>query len=374
MQPDDVPLSPDSRMIVAARAEASRTPRRDTEARRAGTGCREKLTMRFRADVRATALIAAALGLSLVTESALVHAQSYPARPIRFIVPNAAGGTTDLVARTVAQKVSESIGQQLIVDNRPGSGGIVATEMVAKSTADGYTLLMATIGNMAISPHLYAKLGYDPVRDFSPVTQLASAAYMLIGHPAVPAQSVKALVALAKSRPGQLNYASAGSGTGSHLAAELFKSVAQVDIVHVPYKGGTPGLLDVIAGNVQIMFNGIPSSMPHLKSARVKAFAVTTPARSPAAPELPTVAESGYPGAEATSWTGVLAPAGTPPAVLTRLHAEFTKVLKDPEIQTRLSADGAVPVGSTPQQFAQYIRSELVKWGKVVKASGATAN
>ena len=324
--------------------------------------------------MRVTALIAAAFGLSLVAASILVHAQPYPTRPIRFIVPNAAGGTTDLVARTAAQKVSESIGQQLIVDNRPGSGGIVATEMVAKSTPDGYTLLMATIGNIAISPHLYAKLGYDPVRDFSPVTQLASAAYMLIAHPAVPARSVKELVAVAKSRPRQLNYASAGSGTGSHLAAELFKSVAQVDIVHVPYKGGTPGLLDVIAGNVEIMFNGIPSSMPHFKAGRVKAFAVTTAARSPAAPELPTITEGGYPGAEATSWTGVLAPAGTPAAVIARLHAEFAKVLQQPDIQARLSADGAVPVGSTPHQFAQYIKSELAKWGKVVKASGATAN
>lgn len=324
--------------------------------------------------MRVTALIAAGFASSLVVASTLGHSQSYPARPIRFIVPNAAGGTTDLVARTVAQKVSESIGQQLIVDNRPGSGGIVATETVATSTPDGYTLLMATVGNIAISPHLYAKLGYDAVRDFSPVTQLASAAYMLIAHPSVPARSVKELVAAAKSRPGELNYASAGSGTGSHLAAELFKSVAQVNIVHVPYKGGTPGLLDVIAGNVQIMFNGIPSSMPHLKSGRVKAFAVTTAARSPAAPELPTIAESGYPGAESTSWTGVLAPARTPASIVARLHGEFAKVLQQPDVRARLSADGAVPVGSTPREFAEYIKSELTKWGKVVKASGATAN
>jgi tripartite-type tricarboxylate transporter receptor subunit TctC len=325
-------------------------------------------------DVRPTALFARALGLSLAAASALAQAQSYPSRPIRFIVPNAAGGTTDLVARTVAQRVSESIGQQLIVDNRPGSGGIIGTETVAKSTPDGYTLLMATIGNIAISPHLYAKLGYDAVRDFSPITQLASAAYMLIAHPSLPARSVKDLVAAAKSSPGQLNYASAGSGTGSHLAAELFKSVAQVNIVHVPYKGGTPGLLDVIAGNVQIMFNGIPSSMPHLKAGRIKAYAVTTSARSPAAPELPTIAESGYPGAEATSWTGVLAPAGTPTSIIERLHAEFAKVLQQPDVQARLSADGAVPVGSTPREFSQYIKTELAKWGKVVKASGATAN
>jgi tripartite-type tricarboxylate transporter receptor subunit TctC len=325
-------------------------------------------------DVRVRVLFAGACGVAFAAASALSHGQPYPTRPVRFIVPNAAGGTTDLVARTVAQRVSESLGQQLIVDNRPGSGGIIGTEMVAKSTPDGYTLLMATIGNIAISPHLYAKLGYDAVRDFAPVTQLASAAYMLIAHPTLPARNVKELVAAAKSRTGQLNYASAGSGTGSHLAAELFKSVAQVDIVHVPYKGGTPGLLDVIAGNVQIMFNGIPSSMPHLKAGRIKAYAVTTAARSPAAPELPTIAESGYPGAEATSWTGVLAPAGTPPAIIERLHSEFAKVLQQSDVQGRLSADGAVPVGSTPREFTQYIKTELAKWGKVVKASGATAN
>jgi tripartite-type tricarboxylate transporter receptor subunit TctC len=305
---------------------------------------------------------------------AAAGAEDFPSRPIRFIVPNAAGGSTDLVARTVAQKVSEAIGQQVIVDNRPGSGGIIGTEMVARATPDGHTLVMATIGSVAISPHLHAKIGYDPLKDFAPVTQLASAAYMLLTHPGVPARNVKELVALAKAKPGHINYASAGSGTGSHLAAELFKAIAQVNLVHVPYKGGTPGLTDVIAGNVQIMFNGIPSSVPHLKAGRIKAHAVTTPSRSPAVPELPTIAEAGYPGAESTSWTGVLAPAGTPPPVVAKLHAEFVKVVQHPEVKARLSADGAVPVGSTPAQFAQYMKSELAKWGKIVRASGATAN
>ena len=320
-----------------------------------------------------TALLPVVFALD-VGHAAAASGDRYPARPIRFIVPTAAGGSTDLVARTVAQRVSESLGQQVIVDNRPGSGGIIGTEMVAKAASDGYTLVMATIGSVAISPHLHARLGYDPLSDFAPVTQLAAAAYMLVTHPSVPAGTVKELVAFARAKPGQLNYASAGNGTGSHLSAELFKSVAQVSIVHVPYKGGTPGLTDLIAGNVQVMFNGIPSSVPHLKTGRIKAFAVTTPARSPAAPELPTMGEAGYPGAESTSWTGVLAPAGTPQAVIARLHDEFVKAVLHPEVKMRLSADGAVPVGSTPAQFAQYIKSELVKWGAVVRASGAKAN
>jgi tripartite-type tricarboxylate transporter receptor subunit TctC len=321
----------------------------------------------------------AVLAIALVAASA-VEAQStgaaatFPARPIRFIVPNAAAGSTDLVARTVAQKVEESLGQQIVVDNRPGSGGIIGTELVARAGADGYTLLMGTIGNLAISPHLYRKLAYDPIKDFAPVTQLASAAYMLVIHPSVPAKSVKELVALAKSRPSQLNYASAGSGTGSHLSAELFRSVAGIALVHVPYKGGTPAITDVIGGQVQIMLNGIPSSMPHLKSGRIRALAVTTATRSPAAPELPTMAEAGYPGAESTSWTGVLAPAGTPASVIARLNSEFVRALRTPEVSARLSADGAVPVGSSSAEFAAYLRSELVKWGKVVRESGATVN
>jgi tripartite-type tricarboxylate transporter receptor subunit TctC len=321
----------------------------------------------------ARVLVAAVCVLSVQSARA-APADDFPSRPIRLIVPNAAGGSTDLVARTVAQKISETIGQPMIVDNRPGSGGIIGTEMVARSAPDGHTLVMATIGSVAISPHLHAKIGYDPIRDFAPVTQLASAAYILLTHPSVPVRNVKELVALARAKPGQINYASAGSGTGSHLTTELFKAIAQVNLVHVPYKGGTPGLVDVIAGNVHMIFNGIPSSIPHMKAGRVRALAVTTASRSPAVPELPTIAEAGYPGAEATSWTGVLAPAGTPQPVIAKLNAEFVKVVQHAEVKARLSADGAVPVGSTTQQFAQYIKSELVKWGKVVRLSGASAN
>ena len=298
---------------------------------------------------------------------------SFPSRPIRFIVPNGAGGTTDLVARSVAPKLADMLGQQVVIDNRPGSGGILGTEIVARAAPDGHTLLMGTIGNIAISPALYRKLAYDSLRDFAPVTQLASAAYMVLLHPSVAAKSMKELAALAKAKPGALNFASAGSGTGSHLAAELFKSIAGVDMVHVPYKGGSPAMTDVIAGQVQLMFNGIPSSMPHLRSGRLRALAVTTATRSAAAPELPTIAEAGFPGAESTSWTGILVPAGTPAPVIAKLNAAFVKALQFPDVTARLSIDGAAPVGNSSAEFSAYITSEIMKWGKVVRTSGATA-
>ena len=297
---------------------------------------------------------------------------TFPSRPIRFIVPNGAGGTTDLVARSVAPKLADMLGQQVVIDNRPGSGGIVGTEIVAKATPDGHTLLMGTIGNIAISPALYRKLGYDSVRDFAAVTQLASAAYMLLLQPGVPAKSVKELVTLAKAKPGTLNFGSAGNGTGSHLAGELFKLVAAIDIVHGPYKGGAPVLTDLIAGQIQFFFNGIPSSMPHLRGGRVRALAVTTATRSPVAPELPTLNEAGYPGAEATSWTGILVPAGTPAPVISKLNAAFVKALQYPEVTARLSSDGAAPVGSSAAEFSAYIKSEIAKWARVVKTSGAS--
>jgi tripartite-type tricarboxylate transporter receptor subunit TctC len=316
-----------------------------------------------------------AFGVALACAGAHAGAAepAYPTRPIRFIVPNGAGGTTDLVARSVAPKLADSLGQQVVIDNRPGSGGIVGTEIVARAAPDGHTLLMGTIGNIAISPALYRKLAYDPQRDFAPVTQLASAAYMLLVHPSIAAKSVKELVTLAKTRPGQLNFGSAGSGTGSHLAAELFKSVAGVDIVHVPYKGGAPAMTDLIAGSLQLMFNGIPSSMPHFRGNRLRALAVTTATRSAAAPELPAMAEAGFPGAEATSWTGILVPAGTPEPVIKTLNAAFVKALQFPDVTARLSADGAVPVGNSAADFGAYIKLELAKWARVVKTSGATA-
>ena len=301
-------------------------------------------------------------------------AQQYPIRPLRLIVPNGAGGSTDLVARTVANKLADALHQQVVVDNRGGSGGIIGTEIVGKSAPDGYTLLVGTIGNLAISPHLYRKLPYDPLRDFAPVTQLSAAAYMLLVNPALPARSVRDFVNYAKNRGGQLSYASAGNGTGSHLSTVLFISVAGLDIAHVPYKGGAPGITDLIANQVQMMFNGIPSSLPHIASGRIRALAVSSPNRVAVAPELPTFAEAGYAGAEATSWTGVLAPAATPPAVINRLNTELRAILQSPDIRSRMQADGAEPAGSTPSAFGAYIRSELAKWGTVVRATGARAD
>lgn len=335
-------------------------------------------TMMIRSEARAGRRVRAVFFLLLVAPTAPVAtlgmAASYPVKPIRFIVPNGMGGSTDLVARSIAQKMSDTLGQQIVVDNRPGSGGIIGTEMVARAAADGYTLLMATIGNLAISPNLYRKLGYDPVRDFTPVTQLAASAYVLIVHPSVPARSVREFVELAKTKPGGINYASAGNGTGSHLTMELFKSVAAIDVVHVPYKGGTPGLNDLVGGHVQAFFNGIPSTAPQLRANRVRALAVTTPKRSSAVPQVPTVAESGFPAAESTSWTALVAPAGTPRDVVARLHKEAVSALASPETRQRLVNDGAEPVGGTPAEFSAYLRRELVKWGEVVKRSGARAD
>ena len=318
--------------------------------------------------------VMSASAAALALNCAGAAAQPYPHKPIRFITPNGLGGSTDLVARSIAQKLSEAFGQQVVVDNRPGSGGILGAEIVARAPADGYTLLMGTAGNFAISPHLYKKLAYDPVRDFSPVTQISASAYMLLVHPAIGVRSVKDLVALAKAKPGALNYASAGSGTGSHLSMELFRSIAGINMVHIPYKGGMAGLTEMLAGQVQAMCNGIPSSLPLARANRVRALAVTTARRSAAAPELPTLAEAGYPGAESNSWAALMAPAGTPREVIARLHAEVSRALAAPDVRERLMADGAEPVGSAPAELAAYIQTEWVKWGKVVKQSGARAD
>ena len=312
--------------------------------------------------------------LWLAAAIATASAQSFPNRPLRLIVPNGVGGSTDLVARTVASKLAESLGQQVIVDNRGGSGGIIGSEIVAKAPPDGHTLLVGTIGNLAISPHLYRKLPYDPLRDFAPITQLSAAAYMLLINPSLPAKSLREFVTYAKVRPRQLSYASAGNGTGSHLSAVLFLSVAGLDIAHVPYKGGAQGLTDLIANQVQMMFNGIPASLPHISSGRIRALAVSSAVRATVAPALPTFAESGLAGADATSWTGLLAPAATPPHIIARLNADLRALIQSPDIRGRLAADGAEPVGSSAPAFGAYIKAELAKWGKVVQATDAKAD
>jgi len=301
-------------------------------------------------------------------------APGYPDRPIRLIVPNGAGGSTDLVARVLAQKMSETLGQQVVVDNRGGAGGVIGTEMVARAAPDGYTLLTGTVGNLAVSPHLYGKLGYDPVRDFAPVAQVSAAAYMLLVSAALPAKTTREFVALAQARPGKMSYASAGNGTGSHLATELFLAVAGIKVAHVPYKSGTGMITSLLSNEVQMTFGGIPISLPQIRSGRARALAVTTPSRVAVAPDVPTFADAGYPGAASTTWTGMLAPVGTPRAIISKLNATLVEALRSPEVKSRLEEAGAEAVGGSPAAFGAYIKAELEKWGKVVRATGAKAD
>ncbi|HYC47059.1 MAG TPA: tripartite tricarboxylate transporter substrate binding protein [Burkholderiales bacterium] len=301
------------------------------------------------------------------------HAQEYPTKPIRFIVPFAPGGGTDLLARAVAPGMSESLGRQVIVENRTGAGGNIATEYVAKAPADGYTILLAYIGPIAVSPSLYKNLGFDPVKDFRGVSLMASIPLVLVVHPSLPVKSVKQLIALAKSRPGQLSYGSAGNGTAQQLAGELFKLSTGTNVVAIPYRGGAPATTALLTGEVQLLFTGALAVFPHVKVGRLRALAVTTSKRLPSAPELPTVAESGVPGFEVVSWNGVLVPSATPPAIVTRLHAAATQALAVPETRERLHAQGLEIVASTPDDFDRFIKSEIAKWAKVVKAAGLRA-
>jgi len=316
---------------------------------------------------------AAVLAALALASGATVLAQEYPAKPIRVVVPFPPGGGTDLMARTVMQKLGESLGATMVIDNRGGAGGSIGSELVAKSPADGYTVLIVS-GAHAINPSLYPKLSYDSVRDFAPVTMFTSGPGLLVVHPSVPAKTVKEFIALAKSRPGQLNYASAGIGTPPHLAGELFKTMAGVELVHVPYKGNGPAYTDLIGGHVSVMFPTIPTAIPHVRAGKLRALAVTTRNRTPIAPELPSISESGVPGYDVSSWYGLLAPAGTPAAVVAKLQREIAKVLRLPDVGEKLTAQGLDLVGSTPEAFAAVIKSEIVKWAEVVKASGARAD
>lgn len=300
--------------------------------------------------------------------------QGYPAKPIRFVLGFSAGGSSDILARLLGQKLSEAVGQAVVIENRPGAGGNIAGEVVAKSAADGYTLLLGNQGILATNVSLYSKLAFDPVRDFSPVVLLASQPNILVVHPSLPVKSVKELIALAKRKPGELNYASSGTGAATHLAGELFKSMAGVSMVHIPYKGAPQALTDVIAGQVQLMFASVTSVKPQIEAGRLRALAVTDSKRSQALPQLPTVAETGVPGYEARAWHGVVAPAGTPAAVVARLNSELNKILQLAEVRAKLSREGAEIIGSTPREFAAYIRAEIPKWAKIIKDSGARAD
>jgi tripartite-type tricarboxylate transporter receptor subunit TctC len=314
----------------------------------------------------------AAFAAVAFTFAACALAQSnYPTKPIRLVVPFPPGGATDILAREVAQRLTEAWGQSVVVDNRPGAGGNIGTELVAKSAPDGYTLEMGTVGTHAINASLYSKLPYDHVKDFAPVILVAGVPNVLVVNLSLPVNSVQELIAYAKANPGKLNFASSGSGTSIHLSGELFKVMAGVDMTHVPYKGSAPALQDLIGGRVQLMFDNLPPSLPQIKGGKLKALAVTSSTRAPALPDTPTIAESGLPGFEASSWFGVLAPAGTPPAIIAKLNAEIAKWLTTPEAREKLLALGADAAGGTPEDFARHIQLETTKWAKVVKDSGA---
>jgi tripartite-type tricarboxylate transporter receptor subunit TctC len=298
-------------------------------------------------------------------------AQAWPAKPVRIVVPFPPGGTTDILARAAGLRMTEAWGQPVVIDNRPGAAGNIGAELVAKAPNDGYTMLMGTVGTHAINASLYARMPYDHVKDFAPVVLVAAVPNVLVVHPSVPANSVAELVAYGKANPGKLNFASSGSGTSIHLAGELFKVSTGLTMQHVPYKGSAPALTDLVGGQVQLMFDNLPSALPHIKAGRLRALAVTTAARAPALPEVPTVAESGLPGFEASSWFGLLAPAGTPADVIAKVNGELARWIASPEAKERLLAQGANPAGGTPEDFARHIAAETAKWARVVKASGA---
>ncbi|HET6493057.1 MAG TPA: tripartite tricarboxylate transporter substrate binding protein [Burkholderiales bacterium] len=300
-------------------------------------------------------------------------AAQYPSRPIRIIVPQSPGASTDLTARLIGQKLSESFKQPVVVDNRPGAGTTHGTDMVVRATPDGYTLLVVA-SSISINPSIYKKLPYDTLRDLAPVTQLSAFPNMLVVHPSVPVKTVQDLLALAKAKPGQLNYASAGTGTGTHLSAELFKNMTGADMVHVPYKGGGPAVTALIGGQVQLMFGTTVTLLPHVRAGKLRPVAVTTAKRSPAAPDLPTIAESGVPGFDHGPWNGLFTTARTPAPVIARINGEVVKILLSPEVKGVLNKEGAEPVGNTPEQFASVMRSEIAKWAKVIKVAGIKAD
>ena len=314
------------------------------------------------------------LGASLLALAAFAFAQApvaYPTKPIRLVVPFPAGGATDILAREVAKHLTEAWGQSVVVDNRPGAAGNIGSELVAKSAPDGYTLEMGTVGTHAINASLYSKMPYDHVKDFVPVILVAGVPNVLVVNPSVPVNSVQELIAYGKANPGKLNFASSGAGTSIHLSGELFKVMTGVQMTHVPYKGSAPALQDLIGGQVQLMFDNLPPSLPQIKAGKLRALAVTSATRAPALPDVPTVAETGLPGFEASSWFGVLAPAGTPPAIVTKLNAEIAKWLTSAEAKEKLATVGANIAAGTPDDFARHIQAETAKWAKVVKESGA---
>lgn len=313
------------------------------------------------------ALLVAAI---LACAAGSVVAQSYPSKPLRIIVPFPPGAATDMTGRYVAMKLGEALGQQAIVDNRPGANGTLGLDLGAKAAPDGHTLVIGQTGNLAISPGL-TKVGYDPLRDFAPISMILSSPHVVAVHPSLPVRSLKELIALARSRPGQLNYASTGSGSAGHLGVELLKKTVSMDLVHVPYRGGVQGMTDLVAGHVVIMFTSVMSTQSFAKTGKVRMVAVASAQRSPSAPSIPTVAESGYPNFEVTSWWGLLAPAAVPREIVTRVNGEVVKFIGSQDARDKLGTLGADLRTSTPEQFAAYIRTEHGKWGQLIKETGA---
>ena len=309
------------------------------------------------------------LGFTLALTAGAVYAQTWPSRTIRLIVPFPPGGGNDVIARAVAQKLGERLGQQVVVDNRAGANGIVGLQALMQSAPDGHTIAVGAAGPLAVNPALYDKLPYDPLKDFAPITNMVNFPLLLVTHPSVPAKTTRELVALAKAKPGTLYYSSPGSGNSGHLAGELFNSVAGVKTVHVPYKGQGPALADLLTGQVQMLYSSIPSVLPHVKQGQLNAIAVGSAKRVPSLPDIPTIAESGVPGYEAYSWVGMIAPAGTPKDIITRLNREIVDILKQKDVADKLNGQGALPVGDTPEQFGAYIKAEMEKWGAVVRAA-----
>jgi tripartite-type tricarboxylate transporter receptor subunit TctC len=320
--------------------------------------------------MRIVGLIAAALGAALVSLSQPAAAQPYPSKPIRIIVPFPAGGIADLYARIIGAKVQEAWAQPVVVENRTGAGGNIGAEAVAKSAPDGYTLSMSALGPHAVNVSLFSKLPYDPVKDFAAIALVLEAEGLLVLHPSVPANNVAELIAYARANPGKLTFASAGMGTASHLAGELFKTMAKVDMTHVPYKGNVPAITDLLAGQTSLLFATMPTVLPHAKAGKLRALATIGASRAAAAPELPTIGES-LPGFEVNNWIGLFAPAGTPPEIVRRWNGEVMRIMQSPDIQARLPVEGARFSPNSPDQFAAFVKSEIAKWAPVVKASGA---
>ena len=318
---------------------------------------------------RLAPLIVASIALGFSASSVL--GQAYPARPIRIIVPTPPAGAADLLARTVAQKLTERLGQQVVIDNRGGASGNLGMELAARAAPDGYTIATGSATNLAINPTLYSKLPYDAMKDFAPISMGALFTHLLVVHPTIPARSIKELIALLKSTQGEPTYASAGAGTPTHLAGVMFASSAGVRMVHVPYKGAAPALTDLLGGQVSVMFPPLPVALPHLASARFRVLGVTSLRRLASHPDVPTIAESGFPGFEVVAWNGFVAPAGTPRDIVTRLSSEIVAIIRMPDVNERLSADGSMPTANSPEEFSAFIKAEHAKWGRVVKASGA---